>query len=39
MSRGNVAMLSGNKDDRVGVDVYSRRKWERYAMRMPGNYV
>lgn len=35
MSRGNVVMVSGNKDDRVGVDTYSRRKWETYAMRMP----
>jgi len=34
-SRGNVVMVSGNKDDRVGVDTYSRRKWEVYAMRMP----
>ena len=35
MSRGNVVMVSGNKDDRVGGDTYSRRKWEVYAMRMP----
>jgi uncharacterized protein (TIGR02594 family) len=39
MSRRNVVMLSGNKDDRVGVDTYSRRQWERYAMRMPDNYI
>jgi uncharacterized protein (TIGR02594 family) len=39
MSRGNVVMCSGNKDNRVGVDTYSRRKWEVYAMRMPDNYV
>lgn len=38
MSRGDVVMVSGNKDDRVGVDTYGRRKWETYAMRMPIGY-
>ena len=38
MSRGGVAMVSGNASDRVGVDVYSKRQYEVYAMRMPIGY-
>jgi uncharacterized protein (TIGR02594 family) len=37
-SRGGVAMVSGNASDRVGVDVYSRRRYEVKALRMPDNY-
>jgi uncharacterized protein (TIGR02594 family) len=34
-SRGGVAMVSGNASDRVGIDVYSRRRYEVKALRMP----
>ena len=38
-SRGGWAMLSGNASDRVGIDVYSKRRYEVVALRMPDNYI
>ena len=33
LSRGHVVMLSGNTDDRVGIDTFHRGRWETVGFR------
>ena len=35
MSRGHVVMISGNTDNRVGIDTFHRGRWRTVAFRAP----